>query len=349
MSLTKTELMDIPANQFGIPEEKKFPMQDEKHLKSAISYFWSADKTKRKSLAANIIRRYKELNSTIKVNKKNPLYEYLPANMKNFQESSMFENVKDIYPLLDSVGVGIVETLMTKTGIDTVDDIDSQVPDSYTNKKFLVGTLKSFILNEDVDFPVLYTDFHITSQDLNSNNGGIKRIQESILLKYDNSLNESAELIPLKNFEHIQFAALLREWTENYENGHRNLVYDRLMIESWHSRIIELLQEVDIDVLALSNADKEAKQKMDDLGIKDPEEYEKTYVAKGGIADNSPIEMAANIAAKLTDDIKDRYASASDDPMVLQNSIGITLYTGKTNAVIQKDHDIMSQDEKYRW
>ena len=46
--------------QFGIPEQKKFPLYDEKHVRSAIKFFNYADSKYRKSLAGAISSRMKK-------------------------------------------------------------------------------------------------------------------------------------------------------------------------------------------------------------------------------------------------------------------------------------------------
>ena len=46
--------------EFGIPEQKKFPLYDEKHVRSAIKFFNYADSQYKKSLANAIISRMRK-------------------------------------------------------------------------------------------------------------------------------------------------------------------------------------------------------------------------------------------------------------------------------------------------
>lgn len=65
--------------EFGIPEEKKFPLYDAKHVRSAIRFFNYASPSQRKSLASRIKAKMKEYgipSSTI--GKDNALRDYLP-------------------------------------------------------------------------------------------------------------------------------------------------------------------------------------------------------------------------------------------------------------------------------
>lgn len=242
--MTKNQLMEIPLKQFGLPDVRKFPMPDEKHLRAAIAYFHTAKPNERKELAANIIRRHKQLGSTVKISKRNPLYEYVPNEMKKLNESAgliSLTTLAAVHPLLNEDAKAILETLISKDNLRTVDDLDSAVPDDYTNKLKLLGTLKSFIINEDMPgeefrrYPAFYNDYKASNTSLHLNNGGLNESSRSILLAYNGSLNEAAYLGPVQNFHHVQFAIVLREWNEHYVNGLRNPVYDRLMIESWKS------------------------------------------------------------------------------------------------------------------
>ena len=64
--------------QFGIPEQKKFPLYDEKHVRSAIKFFNYADSEHRKSLAGAIISRMRKYGiSTDIIGDDNELKKYV--------------------------------------------------------------------------------------------------------------------------------------------------------------------------------------------------------------------------------------------------------------------------------
>ena len=86
--------------------------------------------------------------------------------------------------------------------------------------------------------------------------------EDPILLAYDGSINECAALEPIKEVEHIQFAALLREWNELYNNGIRNVPYDRLMIESLNAYAAALSEE-----LKETDTPEIVQQKLIDIGM----------------------------------------------------------------------------------
>jgi len=238
--MKKAELMKIPAKHFGLPSARKFPMQDERHLRSAIAYFYTAKSKDRRELANNIVRRHKQLKSGVRISKKNPLFKYVPPNMRKEQESSKLMSeatVNLLKGILNEESRQILEALLKQDGITTVDDLDSAVPETYASREKFLGTLKSVIINEDeeedCDYVLMYRDYNANTNLMNANNGGITESSAPILLVYDGSLNETAALNPVVDRDHIQFSAILREWNELYVNGHRDLYYDRLMIESW--------------------------------------------------------------------------------------------------------------------
>ena len=66
MALTKDEIMDIPLKFFGLPDERKFPMHDDIHLKAAIGYFYTASNDKR-NLILKLLERIPYLNLFLRI------------------------------------------------------------------------------------------------------------------------------------------------------------------------------------------------------------------------------------------------------------------------------------------
>lgn len=52
--LSAEERNELKASQFGLPEERKFPLIDDKHVRSAISYFHTCPENKKAQLAKRI-------------------------------------------------------------------------------------------------------------------------------------------------------------------------------------------------------------------------------------------------------------------------------------------------------
>lgn len=83
----KIEYWSKPANEsaltasertdFGLPDLKKYPMPDEKHVLLAIQYFNHVDEDRERELAENIIKRMKELKiAHVNVGEKNRFAKY---------------------------------------------------------------------------------------------------------------------------------------------------------------------------------------------------------------------------------------------------------------------------------
>lgn len=63
--LTTKERNELDDSQFGLPEDRKYPLTDAAHVKSAISYFHKCPEGKKKRLAARIRRAAKKFDVTI--------------------------------------------------------------------------------------------------------------------------------------------------------------------------------------------------------------------------------------------------------------------------------------------
>ena len=91
---------ELPDSVFGIPQERKYPMPDEKHTRSAIKLFNHVDPKYEEQLAKAVIKNMKKygIDGSV-VGPNNRLRKYLPKDM--IKESSInegyFKSDKDIY------------------------------------------------------------------------------------------------------------------------------------------------------------------------------------------------------------------------------------------------------------
>ena len=74
-SATRNKLSD---DQFGLPEDRKYPLNDAKHVRLAVKMFGHCEEGKRKKLAGNILKAAEKHGVSIKVGKNNPMAEYVP-------------------------------------------------------------------------------------------------------------------------------------------------------------------------------------------------------------------------------------------------------------------------------
>ena len=72
--LSAKERNNLKASQFGLPEERKFPLTDAKHVRSAISYFHTCPEDKKAQLAKRIKSAAKKFGVEISPN--SPIMKY---------------------------------------------------------------------------------------------------------------------------------------------------------------------------------------------------------------------------------------------------------------------------------
>ena len=92
---------NLPDSEFGIPEERKYPLNDKAHVKAAIRMFNKCEEKYEKELAKNIIKKIKEYDmlDEISVSKDNRFYSYFtkafPSKIKESTEINGFFNNLD--------------------------------------------------------------------------------------------------------------------------------------------------------------------------------------------------------------------------------------------------------------
>lgn len=83
----------LPDEVFGIPELRKYPMPDRKHVLSAIRFFNHVDYKYERQLAKRIIINMKKYNiDGSHVGKDNRLRKYLPKDMKDLAVKEIYED-----------------------------------------------------------------------------------------------------------------------------------------------------------------------------------------------------------------------------------------------------------------
>lgn len=81
-ALTSKERNNLDDSQFGIPEERKYPLNDEAHVRAAVKFFNKVEPKYEESLARRIIKRIKELDLDIEVGEDNKLSKYYKSPKK---------------------------------------------------------------------------------------------------------------------------------------------------------------------------------------------------------------------------------------------------------------------------
>ncbi len=67
---------------FGLPKQRKYPLNDEKHVSSAITYFNKCDPKDEEELARNIKKAIKKFNMNPTVSPENRFSKYYKSDKK---------------------------------------------------------------------------------------------------------------------------------------------------------------------------------------------------------------------------------------------------------------------------
>ena len=98
--MTAEERKKLKDSDFGLPAKRKYPLDTEAHVRSAIRFFNYVDKEDEQELADNINKAIRKFNITnIKVGKKNRFYKYY----KPINESTLLLDENDIDSAIDSL------------------------------------------------------------------------------------------------------------------------------------------------------------------------------------------------------------------------------------------------------
>ena len=77
IEMSASERNKLPDSAFGVPSKRKFPLDSEKHVRSAIKFFNYVDKADEETLAKNIIKAMKKYNiDDVKVGENNRFSKY---------------------------------------------------------------------------------------------------------------------------------------------------------------------------------------------------------------------------------------------------------------------------------
>ena len=88
---------ELPADVFGIPQERKYPMPDEKHTRSAIKLFNHVEPKYEKQLAKKVISNMKKYNIPYSiVGDKNRLKKYLPKSVNESSNIQKFDSPEQL-------------------------------------------------------------------------------------------------------------------------------------------------------------------------------------------------------------------------------------------------------------
>ena len=169
--MTAAERNKLKDSDFGIPSKRKYPLDTEAHVRSAIRFFNYVSKEDEQELADNINKAIRKFNITdIKVGKNNRFYKYY----KPINESAELIEENDTETLIDNLSSFIAFSGYFKEVSIIADKITPQFYYEMTqNLELHVESLK--------DIPILMINVNTTEKDtMNYESGEYKVFPVSI-------------------------------------------------------------------------------------------------------------------------------------------------------------------------
>lgn len=151
--LSTKDRNDLPAKEFGLPEHRKFPLNDEAHVKSAILFFKYAKTDERRELAKNINLKLKKFDMKVKVGQNNPFYKYIDRNY--LIESAMLESNESIIHNDKYTKDYMISILESGYYPDTQKILEKQ-KEQLENEIYIINKNNKFNLLKHNDFNSLY-------------------------------------------------------------------------------------------------------------------------------------------------------------------------------------------------
>lgn len=171
--LNKEKRDNLKDSDFGLPDIRRFPLNDENHVRSAITMFNNCPNNRKKELAGRILRKCKLYG--IKINKESKIYDYInykkdeSFNFNLYKEDNEI-NLDDEY--LNEETENVKNDLMAsdKNSIYSAIPVEyfeiNKILDMYTYDKIFIDTdIHLFKYNELTDKKILECQKEVVSND----------------------------------------------------------------------------------------------------------------------------------------------------------------------------------------
>lgn len=159
--LSYADKNNLSNDDFGLPDVRKFPLIDEKHVLSAIQYFRYCEISKRPELAKNINKKLQKYDMKVNISEDNPFYKYIDKrhldSVKKVTEHNITINFGN--PIIDKyIGDVLSESINTITDIHSAEKkISTKYPIIF--KKCDLPVINNYMDTLSSIFTKLYDDF----------------------------------------------------------------------------------------------------------------------------------------------------------------------------------------------
>ena len=129
----------LSDDQFGLPSQRKFPLNDKKHVRLAVQMFKHCPEKDRAELAGNIKKAANKFNMTLNVGEKTTAYKYL-------SESSVKEAINSIAFSLEAISENKILSAKNLTKLSTLESKLKKLKNKYV--KYLNRYKKKYKENQ---------------------------------------------------------------------------------------------------------------------------------------------------------------------------------------------------------
>lgn len=255
---------DLPDPDFGIPEDRKYPLDTEKHVRSAIKLFGHAEEDKKKALAKRIKQAADSYNieipETTQVHKylsesvdiENNPYGLLEKSIKLFENANTFDiNIpdgtqaylsesvnKELEPLIipDSVDTIVfnIGDVLTGFRVEDVYNHDENIPHD------LAGTVIKFMNN--VVWDVKQRNVNFAFWDLNTMKAHLLEVMPNKIKPYvDEILKATADVVYKYHYTDELLGALKSKGFKIYYLSN----WDRWNYETQYATLDNITKQMD--------------------------------------------------------------------------------------------------------
>nr|DAM71724.1 MAG TPA: hypothetical protein [Caudoviricetes sp.] len=165
-TLTSKERKNIDTSQFGLPEERKYPLTDAAHVKSAMAYFRYCDPSKKHKLAKRILSAAKKYD--VKISEDSAVYKAA------HEDADFMSTMNEEY--YDNTRVVLEADNKDKSFTDMLDDDEDKKPTD-TNDNQTQGDFSDITDAED-DVDTSFTTMADKGEEEDAINSGDKNFSD---------------------------------------------------------------------------------------------------------------------------------------------------------------------------
>lgn len=299
----------LKDSDFGLPKKRKYPINNIKHIRSAIKFFNYVDKEDEKELAENIIKKINKFNMKVNVGEKNNFSKYFSSNLNEsftLKDLQIVSEAKNDQILIEADDYKITD----RFGVISADGAYNCCIRLDKYDKLCRGRSSMIIIKDDLVFLRKNFDENITDNGSVSFPGGGWNDGEDPM---DAAIRETREevFINVKDVEYcssfLEYHNEAQQWVKDNVEDKNNWwygYYTKLYIGKYDSNFNNEVEEIDKDSMVETGK----FYKINDVyNILDPiykkaiDKYlNRVPLEEAGVAINTPENPELSVSAIIT-------------------------------------------------